>query len=358
MGQREKQNSSYPIKILVIRLSAIGDIAMTVPALWSVVQHQTNVQITFVSQGFARDIINQIPGVLFFEANIKGRHKGFWGIFKLFRDLNRLDDYDAIIDLHNVIRSKILRNLFFISGTHKISIINKGRKDKRKLCRIEHKVLKPLKPTSERYMEAFKALGFTVDVSFDYLFNEARLPDNISIHLGYKDKRWIGIAPFAKHKGKIYPLEKMERVIELLSISKINKIILIGGGGKEQEILESWEKKYPNTVSIARKYPILNELKIISNLDVLVCMDSANMHFASLVNTPVVSIWGATHPFAGFYGWKQNPANAVQVDLYCRPCSVYGSKPCFRKDYACLYRIEPETIVNKVNTIIDRFHKI
>ncbi|MEW5845207.1 MAG: glycosyltransferase family 9 protein [Bacteroidota bacterium] len=357
MEQNKKVNS-YPKKLLVVRLSAIGDVAMTIPAIWSLVKNHPEVQVTFVSQGFARDIVNQLPGVLFVEASTKGRHKGLIGIWRLFSDLRKIDHFDALADLHDVIRSKVLRNLFYLSGLKKIAVIDKGRIEKRKLVRLNKKQLVQLKTTPERYMEALRGLGYTIDDEFDYLFREARLPENITIHLGYKDKRWIGIAPFAKHKGKIYPIEKMERVVEILAGSKTNKIILIGGGGQEQQILEAWEKKYPNTVSIARKYSIVNELKIISNLDVMVCMDSANMHFASLVNTPVVSIWGATHPYAGFYGWKQNPLNAVQIELYCRPCSIYGNKPCFRKDYACLNRIEPETIVNKINTVIDRFNRI
>ncbi|MDI3526669.1 MAG: hypothetical protein PWR03_852 [Tenuifilum sp.] len=357
MAQNNRKDKTYPKKLLVIRLSAIGDVAMTVPAIWSLVTNHPDVQVTFVSQGFARDIINQIPGVLFVEANTKGRHKGLLGIWKLFKDLKRVDKYEAIADLHNVIRSKILRNLFFLSGVTTISVIDKGRKEKRKLVRLKNKQLVQLKDTPTRYMDSLRQLGYTIDDSFDYFFREARLPDEITTLLGYKDKRWIGIAPFAKHKGKIYPLEKMERVIEILSQSKINKIILFGGGGEEQKKLSEWESRFPNTVSVARKYSITNELKLISNLDVMLCMDSANMHFASLVNTPVISIWGATHPFAGFYGWKQNPKNAIQIDLTCRPCSIYGNKPCFRKDYACLNRIEPELIVDKINTLIDKYNK-
>jgi ADP-heptose:LPS heptosyltransferase len=354
MEQNNRKVNRYPKKLLVIRLSAIGDVAMTVPAIWSLVKNHPDVQVTFVSQGFARDIVNQIPGVLFIEANTKGRHKGLFGIWRLYSDIRKIDRFEALADLHDVIRSKILRSLFLISGIKRIAVIDKGRSEKRKLVRLKNKVLVPLKTTSERYMDTLRNLGYSIDNEFDYLFREARLPENITIHLGYKDKRWIGIAPFAKHKGKIYPLDQMERVLSILTASKVNKIILFGGGGQEQQILESWAQKYPNTVSIARKYSITNELKIISNLDVMVCMDSANMHFASLVNTPVISIWGATHPYAGFYGWKQNPSNAVQIDLYCRPCSIYGNKPCFRKDYACLTRIAPETIVIKISTVIDR----
>lgn len=352
-----EKNSPLPEKILVIRLSAIGDVAMTVPTLWSLTNQYPGTQLTFLSQGFARDIVGQIPGLLFYQADTKNRHKGFFGLFRLFRELNRLDRFDSVADLHDVLRSKVLRILFTFKGI-KVVKIDKGRAEKRKLCRINRKVFSPLKSTFERYSDVFRQLGFDLTTRFDYFFDQVHLPDKLSIDLGYKSGNWIGIAPFAKHKGKIYPLDKMEKVVEHLSSSKANKLILLGGGGSEKEILDSWAEKYPNTISIARKYPILDELKIISNMDLMICMDSANMHFASLVNTPVVSIWGATHPYAGFYGWNQNPDNAVQTNLHCRPCSVYGNKSCFRNDYACLNQITPEKIINRVNTVLNRFGKI
>jgi ADP-heptose:LPS heptosyltransferase len=82
-------------------------------------------------------------------------------------------------------------------------------------------------------------------------------------------------------------------------------------------------------------------------------MDSANMHLASLFGVPVVSVWGATHLFAGFMGYGQSADNAVQIDaLTCRPCSVFGNKPCFRGDHACMEWIKPEQISEKVNRIL------
>jgi ADP-heptose:LPS heptosyltransferase len=94
------------------------------------------------------------------------------------------------------------------------------------------------------------------------------------------------------------------------------------------------------------------ELALMSHLDVMVSMDSGNMHLASLVNTPVVSIWGATHPLAGFLGWNQSEKNVVQTDMPCRPCSVYGNKPCMRNDYACLNQITPESVVQRILGVI------
>ena len=104
---------------------------------------------------------------------------------------------------------------------------------------------------------------------------------------------------------------------------------------------------------MAGKYSLDQELALNSRLDLLICMDSANMHFASLVGTRVLSVWGATHPYAGFYGYHQDPEDCIQLDLPCRPCSVFGQKPCLRKDWACMKQLNPDLIINKVLTSLN-----
>ncbi len=157
------------------------------------------------------------------------------------------------------------------------------------------------------------------------------------------ERNGIGIAPFAAHKGKIYPLERMESVIA--SISRTGEPVYLFGGSKaETDILESWASKYPNTTSVAGKMSLAEELALIRTLRVMLTMDSGNMHLASLVGTRVVSIWGATHPKAGFLGVGQKPEDCIQLDLPCRPCSIYGNKTCRFGDYRCL-NIAPEQII-------------
>ncbi len=338
-------------RVLVIRLSAIGDVVMTVPVISSLSKAYPDTEIIFVSQKFASGFIKYIPGVKFFEVDLKGRHNGFFGIFRLYFDLNKLGKIDVIADLHDVIRTKVLRLLFAFSSAKKV-VIDKGRKEKHALTKIDGKELRQLEATTSRYAKVFENAGFKFNLEFDYIFTKAPLSENVLTITNQKDCKWVGIAPFAKHKGKIYPLEQMEKVVALLSGLPKMKVFLFGGGPYEKEVLDGWEKHHKNTISLAGKLSLEDELKVISNLDVLVSMDSANMHFASLVNTSVVSIWGATHPFAGFYGWNQNPKHALQINLPCRPCSIYGNKPCFRKDYACLNLITPQDIVNKINEVI------
>jgi ADP-heptose:LPS heptosyltransferase len=161
----------------------------------------------------------------------------------------------------------------------------------------------------------------------------------------------IGIAPFAKHRGKIYPLGKMEKIVAHLAQLNNAEVYLFGGGAAEIGLLAGWEAKYSGVVSLAGKMSLSEEFAQLADMDVVVSMDSANMHMASLVGVTVVTVWGATHPFAGFTGWKQLDTNNIQLDLPCRPCSVFGDKTCFRHDYACM-NIPEQLIIEKITTLL------
>ena len=218
---------------------------------------------------------------------------------------------------------------------------------------IKNKRLYPLRPVVVRYADVFRAAGLNYTETFTSLYGEspADLSGMASI-AGIKKGKWIGVAPFAKHRGKIYPLDEMEQVVARLSECEDYTVFLFGGRGYEEAVLEQWEFQYPRVKSVVGKYALDNELALISQLDVLLCMDSANMHFASLVGTRVISIWGATHPYAGFYGYHQDSGDVIQENLSCRPCSVFGQKACLRGDWACMALITPERIVDKVKVSV------
>ena len=163
------------------------------------------------------------------------------------------------------------------------------------------------------------------------------------------NETWIGIAPFAKHEAKVYPLEKMEQVIKALSERENTTVFLFGGGEEEKRQIAELCSKNPNVKAVQSQQGLKGELALMGQLNVMLSMDSANMHLASLVGTRVVSIWGGTHPYAGFLGWNQNPSDCIQIDLPCRPCSVYGNKPCHRGDYACMTGITLAQIIEKLS---------
>ncbi len=342
--------------ILIIRFSAIGDVAMTVPVVYSLATQYPNVRITVLSRPFARPFFEHLaPNVGFMEADIKTEYKGVKGLNALYRRL-LAKQFTAIADLHSVLRSSYLRMRFNLAN-FKVAHIDKHRKGKRQLIASVGKKLVQQPSSFQNYADVFEQLGYPININFDSLFpqgvgNLSLLPP--SIQEGSDSSLWIGIAPFAAHEGKIYPTTLMEKVIQgLIHNYPHCRIFLFGGGSSETPIMNEWAEKYPEVENASAQLGGLSEeLILMSHLKVMVSMDSANMHLASLVNTPVVSIWGATHPYAGFMGWHQDPHNAVQIELPCRPCSIYGNKPCARGDFACLKNIPPELILKKVQAVI------
>lgn len=342
------------MRLLIIRFSALGDVAMTVPVIDSLAQQYTQLEITVLSKPFMQPLFAKMPTNVCFRGIKVEDYKGFIGLFRLFCILKK-DKYDAVADLHDVLRSKVLRILFSLWGT-KVAHIDKGRKGKKELIRPEHKVMKQLPSSFLRYEAVFKQLGYPVTIQFHSIFGKKRGDSSLfQATAGNPEAniQWIGIAPFAAHKGKRLPESTVATLILTLSAHKNYRIFLFGGGKEEKELLEHWAANCPNVQSLAGKLKLNEELALMSHLKVMVTMDSGNMHLASLVGIPVVSVWGATHPFAGFMGWGQSIDNAVQTDLPCRPCSIFGDKPCFRKDYACLRQITPQQIIEKIETILN-----
>ena len=346
---------SNPIQhIAVIRLSAMGDVAMTVPVIRAFVEQNPNVKITVVSRPFFKPFFNGIPNVNFFAVDVKGRHKGLKGILKLHSDLKQLN-IDVVADLHNVLRSQILRTLFALSGK-KVAHTDKGRAEKRALTRSQDKIFRPIKTMIERHVDTFKKLGFSIDLSNPKFPQKANLAEDILKITGEKTtQKWIGIAPFAQYDSKVYPQDLMQKVIEELASDTTNKIFLFGGGNKEIEILNSFSNCNQIVINVAGKLKLQQELDLISNLDVMLSMDSGNGHIAAMLGIKVITLWGATHPFTGFAPFNQPFENCLVSDrekFPLLPTSVYGNKKV--EGYQDAMRSIPvETILKKINSVLN-----
>ena len=338
--------------IAVMRLSAMGDVAMTVPVLRAFVQQNPEVKITVVSRPFFKPFFEGIPNLSFFAFDEKQRHKGFPGLLRLFQDLKALQ-IDAFADLHNVLRSKVVRTLFALSGK-KTAFVDKGREEKAALTRAENKIFKPLTTMFERHVKVFQELGFTVDLSNPTFPEKAVLDQEIIGLIGENNQKLIGIAPFAQYDSKVYPLDLIQEVINQLALTKTHKILLFGGGKKEIELLDSLSKGKENVLVVAGKIKFQQELQLISNLDVMLSMDSGNAHIAAMLGVKVITLWGATHPFAGFSPFNQPLENALVSDrnLFPKlPTSVYGSKKVDGYEEA-MRSISVEKVVSKVKSLL------
>ena len=286
---------------------------MLAPIVRAAAEQAPGTEFTMLSQQRFADLFADMPAnVLFHGVELKKQ--------SLPEIIRGLGAFEYVADMHDVIRSVVIRNALRLKGAQVVRI-DKGRKDKWLLTHGSTHT--PLKRTTERYWEVFEQIGITKDPR-----KTLEIPTKMV-------RSGIGIAPFAAHEGKIYPIERMERVVELLS-RKGERIVLFGGGKREQDILDRWAERYANVESLAGRKSMREELEIMRGLRIMLTMDSGNMHLASLVGTRVISIWGATHPYAGFLGYGQSEQDCIQRDLPCRPCSIYGNKPCHLGDYRCL----------------------
>lgn len=342
------------MRILVTRLSALGDVALLVPVLKKFTDEHPEHEIMVLSRSFLQPLFTPLT-VQFYTADVYGKHKGVKGLWKLFRELKSSFKPDVVLDMHSVMRTHLLGNFFKLSGTP-LHRINKGRPEKKALTAKTNKVFTQLQHSAERYATVFASAGF--DFSFDVenppllSYQSAEANTFIAEEITLLEKT-IGIAPFAFHKGKMWPKDNMQQTIE--SLAGQGYEILLFGGPEDADELSVWAYTLPNVQNLAGRFDLNTELAIIQKLPLMLTMDSSNMHFAALVGTPVVSIWGATHPFAGFAPLGKQAKNYIQIPqkaLSCRPCSVFGNKPCWRGDYACLQGIEAQEVTKKLRELI------
>ncbi|MFB3386188.1 glycosyltransferase family 9 protein [Flavobacterium sp. LAR06] len=310
-----------------MRLSAMGDVAMTVPVLRAFVKQYPDVKLTVISRPFFKPFFDGILNLDFFAFDEKERHKGFPGLLRLYKDVKKFK-IDAFADLHNVLRSKVVSLLFALSGK-KRATVDKGREGKKELTRAENKIFRQLPTMLERHAKVFEELGFPLDLSQPEFPEKAKLDSAILEIIGNQNQKLIGIAPFAQYDSKVYPIDLMTEVISTLAQNPNYKILLFGGGKKEIEVLDSLSRPFENVINMAGKIKFQQELQLISNLDVMLSMDSGNAHIAAMLGVKVVTLWGATHPYAGFLPFNQSLENALTSDRnqYPKlPTSVYGNK--------------------------------
>jgi ADP-heptose:LPS heptosyltransferase len=250
-----------------------------------------------------------------------------------------------------VLRSKIIRTLFAISGK-KVAATDKGRAEKKALTSLTNKVFAPVKPMIERHVDAFKQLGFSIDLANPKFPEKAILSDEIISFTGTKNQNWIGIAPYAQYESKVYPIDLMQQVIDDLAKNKNVKIFLFGGGATEIEKLNQLQNNHENVMVVAGKLSFEAEIQFISNLNVMLSMDSGNSHIAAMLGVKVITLWGATHPFAGFKPFNQPDDFCLTSDreqFPLLPTSIYGNRKVEGYDEV-MRTILPEKIVFSIQS--------
>lgn len=352
MPGKNHKVAAKKVHIAVIRLSAMGDVAITLPVIQCLLKQHPELEITFVSRPFFKPLFSSFDRVHFFQIDLKKRYKGLWGLYRLYRDLKKRN-VTACADLHQVLRSLVLDLFFYLSGTH-VKMIDKGRLDKKRLTRCRNKIFKPLPSTHERYAEVFRKLGFDLPPLRDNFLQKPEVSQLRSKgYLIRPELKRIGVAPFAKYDSKTYPSDLMKTVLEALSKNQECEIFL-WGAPSEKELLDALFDQQKNIINLAGKLSFKDEIALMAQLDVMLSMDSGNGHIAAAFGVPVVTIWGATHPYAGFAPFGQAFKNGLIPDRErypCLPTSVFGkTMPIDYRD--CMRSIAPESVVKKINEIL------
>jgi ADP-heptose:LPS heptosyltransferase len=343
-------------KILVIRLSAMGDVMLLVPVLRSLVAAHNNVEVTVLTRPKFTSFFAGIERVSTFSADVDKEYTGLFGIRRLVANIQKQNNFDVVIDVHDHIRTILIRSLLKLSGK-KVVVFNKGRKEKKAFVRKDNKITKPLPHTVDRYKAAFQKAGFEFPlVNGPHLLPssdaKAALENWFAKEGLIKNEKWIGIAPFSMHTSKIWPVANYPKLIDSVIKKFPAKFFFFGGGAAEVKYFEEVKNLFPqHCVMVAGQLKMPQEIALMQHLDLMLCTDSSNMHLAALSGAPLLSIWGGTHPDVGFGPFGRGKESILQIDrteLPCRPCSVFGTETCHRGDFACMNRITVDIVTNRI----------
>ncbi len=337
---RQNSGNAGGRRMLIVRFSAMGDVIMSLFAVSALRKTYPDLRITVATKPKFAKFYREIPDIGILELDANGSLKSLFRIISAAAK----SGVDYVADIHNSLRSRIIRYCLFFTGA-RIALF---RKNRRKRSSIKGKGLDivPFRHNVLKFCDVFARLGFPVPVP-----EQKRQKRPIPEVFGSKSGRWIGYAPFASKSMKIYPRKQSLELIRLMSES-YDRVFLFSGPGKELEFVREMELKHANVTGVFGKTDIWGELALMTNIDAMVTMDSSSMHLASLAAVPLVSVWGATHPAAGFMGYGYDiDRNCIQADLPCRPCSIYGEGKCRYDSPRCFETITPEMIMEKVAAV-------
>lgn len=333
--------------VLVMRLSALGDVAMTIPVLYPACRANPDTRFVMITKAWPASMFHDRPdNLMVVGIDVNKEYKGLFGLIKLASHLRKQYNIDAVADLHSVMRTWIIGAWMKLCG---IPVARLDKQRARRKALINHKSDEPVTPTHDRYRQVFQQLGIEVPDDFTRLYDGKPLPVSPIVLDKEPGQRWIAISPFSAHEGKVYPLKLMEQVIAQLSKRDNYWIFLMGGGKAEKIALRAIARNNERVISMAEiKHGFTDEYALFGKCDLMLTMDSANMHLASLMGLKAITIWGATAPACGFLGYGQDSGIDIQLDMDCRPCSIYGERDCRYGDYRCLARITPDRVVERV----------
>ena len=329
--ERLVTRSSLPVtvipKILILRLSSLGDIVLTTPLLVALREKYPESRIDLVIAAEYESLAQVLPAVS--RVHVFNKRSGLRGLFGLRKQL-REENYDHVLDVHNVLRTKILRQGL---GKH-FFVIDKRTFKRWLLVKFKYDLLRDEPDVIGRYFEAAKELGVKDDG------RPATLNAN---HV--RDPKRIAIAPGARHWNKRWPVEHYQ-VLGNMLLEKGYELTFYGSMTESGLIEEIRNGLNAGTHrSLAGEIDLTDATHSLAKCSAAITNDSGLLHIAEAVGTPVVALFG---PTVKQFGFAPRAANAIVLEvegLYCRPCTAIGSDVCPEKHFRCMREIEPERVI-------------
>ncbi len=334
-------------RILVIRFSSIGDVILTTPVMRALREKFGGARIDVLVKKEFSEIFEGSP----FVDGVIGFDSAKSGVLKLCKELNK-NDYSIVIDLHRNIRSRLI--LLFVKAGRKLAY-KKGAMKRRLLTAFKIR-FKNMPHTVDRYLSALASLGIGSADPLPYISlsdDDLSFAKDLLVKGGMSDAAVrVAVCPGAKHRAKRYPAAKFANLIDMLIDDPGARVILIGSKADERQISDIMTGiTNKECVLTLTDGTIKQSAAVIRECDILVTNDSAPMHLAVSVGTPLVALFGPTDKGFGFYPLGRDDI-VLTKNYSCSPCSLHGKKECVKYDYRCLNDIAESEIINKVNYIL------
>jgi heptosyltransferase-2 len=338
-------------RILIIRLSSLGDIVLTTPVIAALKAKYPHSELYFLTKARYADLLRNDPRISsLVEFDPVGRHGGLSGFVRLISEL-RSHDFDLLVDLHANLRSFLVRHLVKSRSTLK--------HNKRWLSRslmVHFKFLKTRAiQTGDSYVKALQKLGVEVSERNPLIFlsqEDLRFADHFLLERGVKkDDIVVGVHPGARWETKRWDEDKFARVCQSLVETSNYKIMLLGDAGEAKLVEEVGRGIRTDRLIKAIGLPLGKVMALIKRCDCLITNDSGPMHIASALQVPVVAIFGPTHPKLGFSPFGSRNV-VLCANVKCSPCSLHGEKRCTKKSRYCMDLIDPGMAVAAVERLL------
>jgi ADP-heptose:LPS heptosyltransferase len=322
-------------KILIIRLSSIGDIVLTTPVVRCLKKQLKGCEIHYLTRQALQPVLKNNPYI----DKIITIKESVREVIPTLRN----EGYDHIVDLHKNFRSYAVRSKLKTKATS----FPKLNLRKWLLVNLKLNVM-PTVHIVDRYFRAVEMLGVANDrQGLDYFLPETDIVNMEQLPALHR-KGYVAMVIGGKHKTKQLPAEK---VVELLG-GMLHPVVLLGGVEDKEEGLKIEQQVGDRVFSACGKFSINQSASLVKQAKVVITNDTGLMHIAAAFNKPVISVWGNTVPELGMHPYlPQHPERSRMFEvkgLSCRPCSKIGYRKCPKGHFRCMRDQDIDAIISSV----------